>query len=268
MRRMLKIAVVTLAGVLATSWPALAEKFIVNDPNGRDNVKFESHAPLENIIGLTNQIRGEIEVDPADVAGEGTKAKFWVDLASMKTGITLRDRHMRENFLHTDKHPQAVFTLTNITTAEKKELKPGEKAELIADGLFELHGVEKSVRAAVSVVYLKESDATKAKAPGDLIRIQTHFRLSLPDYEIEVPEMLFIKLDKNVDIDIDAIASTKNSLDTKAAPVNPCNPCNPCGAKANPCNPCNPCSGKKANPCNPCGGKKANPCNPCGGKKR
>ncbi|MBI4178434.1 YceI family protein [bacterium] len=246
MRRMLKIAVVTLASVLATSGPARAEMFIVNDPNGRDNVKFESHAPLENIIGLTSQIRGEIVVDPADVAGEGTRAKFWVDLASMKTGIGLRDQHMRENFLHTDKHPQAVFTLTKITSGVNKALKPGEKAEFIADGLFELHGIEKSVRVPVSVVYLKESDATKAKMPGDLIRIQTRFRLSLPDYGIEVPEMLFMKLDKNVDIDIDALASTKNSLETKPAAANPCNPCNPCGGKkSNPCNPCNPCGGKK-----------------------
>lgn len=256
MKRILNFTAGLLVCIAGMSWPARAEKFVINDPNGRDNVKFESEAPLENIIGLTNQIRGEIEVDPANLSAEDIRAKFQVDLASMKTGIALRDEHMRENFLHTDKHPQAVFTLTKITAGEKKELKPGERAELIADGVFSLHGVEKSVRVAVDVVYLKESDATKAKMPGDLLRIQSRFQLSLPDYGIEVPEMLFMKLDKNVVIEIDALASTQNSLESKAV-ANPCNPCNPCGGKANPCNPC---GGKKANPCNPC--------NPCGGKKR
>ncbi len=40
--------------------------FHVNDPMGRNSVTFKSRAPLEDIIGTTNQITGYINFDPQD----------------------------------------------------------------------------------------------------------------------------------------------------------------------------------------------------------
>ena len=94
--------------------------------------------------------------------------------------------------------------------------------------------------------------------PGDLLHVAGGFSIQLTDYNIKVPQKLFLKLDKTIKINVDLFATT-NMKTAMAA-----NPCNPCGGKA--VNPCNPCGTKKvANPCNPCGAKKkaTNPCNPC-----
>ena len=120
-----------------------------------------------------------------------------------------------------------------------------------AVGTLELHGVKKPVTIKdVKVTYFKESDATKAKMPVNLLHIEGGFSIKRSDSNIKRPQMVLLKLDENIKVNVDVFATTATPSGMAA------NPCNPCGSKK-PVNPCNPCSGKKpANPCNPCGGKK------------
>lgn len=242
---------------------AMGKTLYVNDD--RNVFTFESKAPLEKIVGTTSKITGKMGVNPKDIT-QNVMAKFSLDLASMKTGIGLRDAHMRDNFLETAKYPKAVLTLEKLTNVSQKTLMDQKPITVDAVGTLDLHGVKKPVTIKnVKVTYFKESEATKAKMPGDLLHIEGGFSIKLSDYNIKRPQMVLLKLDENILVNIDVFATTASNMGLAA---NPCNPCNPCGGKK-AVNPCNPCSGKKAvNPCNPCVGKKAvNPCNPCGGKK-
>lgn len=65
----------------------------------------------------------------------------FVDLASLDTGIGLRNRHMRENHLHTDEFPEAVFSGSMAWPAEIPSMEPGVEVELEFSGRLELHGV-------------------------------------------------------------------------------------------------------------------------------
>ena len=238
---------------------AHGKAFIIDD--ARNVFTFESKAPLEKIVGTTSKITGKVHIDPKDIT-KHAMATFSLDLASMTTGIGLRDEHMRDGYLETSKHPQAVLTIEKLTKASQKMLTDQKPIAVDAVGTLTLHGVKKPITIKnANITYFKESEATRGKMPGDLLHVAGGFSIQLTDYNIKVPQKLFLKLDKTIKVNVDLFATT--NMKTMAA-----NPCNPCGAKV-AANPCNPCGAKKAaNPCNPCGAKKAaNPCNPCGAKK-
>ena len=240
--------------------------FGIDDARGRDVLTFDSKAPLEKIVGTTNKITGHIQVNLKDIT-KGLTASFELDLASLKTGIDKRDEHMRDNFLETAKYPKAMLAINKVTKASDKMLMDGKTLTVDAEGTLSLHGVKSTVQLKdITVTYFDESEATKGKMPGDLLIINGDLSLNLPDYNIEVPQFIFLKLAETIKVSVDLTGSTatKGVVSNPCNPcagVNPCNPCNPC-AGVNPCNPCNPCAGANpCNPCNPCAG--ANPCNPC-----
>src|SRR4029450_12304928 len=43
------------------------------------------------------------------------------DLASLQTGISLRDRHLKEEYLHVDRYPQARLTLSHLDISRLPE---------------------------------------------------------------------------------------------------------------------------------------------------
>ncbi len=204
--------------------------FTARDPFGRDVVKFESSAPLETIIGTTNLISGEVRVNPQDITK--SRVTFEVDVVSFNSGNEKRDQDMREKFLQTDRYPRARFTLTRIlSTANGRRLIDGEPIQIKAEGILSLHGVERPVVADLTVTYLKESDATRSRLPGDLLRVSGTLPIKLSDFNIERPQLLFLRVSDDVKVSVDFIASTKQ-------PGKVLNPC----AAANPCAAVNPCS--------------------------
>jgi polyisoprenoid-binding protein YceI len=202
---------IVLALIFSTASLAELQTFVAYDRRGRDVVKFESKAPLETIIGTTSQIRGEIKVDPEDIL-KGTSARFEVDLANIKTGIETRDQHMREQYLETDKYPKIIFTLDRILKASEKKLADQKSVDVVAEGTFDLHGVQKKQQVNVKATFLKESQATKARMPGDLIRVEATIPFKLSDYNVKRPQFVLLKLDDNIKVDIDVFASNAIKL--------------------------------------------------------
>lgn len=203
MKRIVIIIVAVFMPILAFGQ---AKEFYVNGQDNRDLVTFTSRAPLETIEGKTSKVMGFLEVDPSDIST--ARAKIAVDLASLKTGIDMRDRHMRENHLETDKYPQAVFELTGIKIGGDSSIADGQPAEIKLLGNFTVHGVTKPVEIDATVQYYGDSDASPQKIPGEIIHIKAGFNLLLPDYDIKRPQFLVLKLDEKQEIAVDIWAST------------------------------------------------------------
>lgn len=241
---------VLLALALASS-PVLAERFETGKTDPGNNVIFKVSAPLETIVGTTAGVSGSFEFDPTNIKASSA-ARFEVDVASFNSGIELRDEHFRDNFLHTDQYPKAIFTLDRIVKASRKKVKSGESVELEAEGTFDLHGVKRTERVKATVTYMEGSEATKGVLPGNIIALNASFRIRLADYGIERPQMLVLKVGEEVDINV--VTRLTDAPHLLASADNPCGggKCNPCGGGK-----CNPCGGDKASPC---GGSPGNPC--------
>jgi polyisoprenoid-binding protein YceI len=164
---------------------------------GKENrVRFISDAPLEDFEGVTDRIDGFLSFSGEGLSGEtdlsASEFYFEVDLASLDTGIGLRNRHMRERYLETGEFPYASFS--------------GRVARLVADstgaylavtrGVFSVHGIE------------RERDIEcRAEMVGQDLRVRCAFQVLLSDHDIPIPKLMFMKIDEVMELDLDLFLS-------------------------------------------------------------
>ena len=134
MKRSVYSYVLLIAACLISATWGSAEPLIfsADDDDSRNLAMFESNAPLEKVVGRTHDLHATLTVDPADLS-KGIEGSFTVNLHSLDTGLQLRNQHMRENHLETDKYPDAVFNITEVTS-EAAALTPEVPTALTVTG--------------------------------------------------------------------------------------------------------------------------------------
>jgi len=213
--------VLTVAGVSVLGLAAMAAQgelraYYVNDPVGRNVVVIESRAPLETMITTGNQVVGDIRINPDDVLDK-PQARFELDLASMDTGISMRNEHMQSaGWMDTAKYPKAVFTLTKASAPEGVGFafvpslrNIAGKVTLQAEGTMEMHGVTRPVQATVEVTPIKASKDTAARLPGDLLHVRAKFPIKLDEFGINVPAGARLKVANEMQVTADIFTSTE-----------------------------------------------------------
>ncbi|MBZ4422390.1 YceI family protein [Myxococcus sp. RHSTA-1-4] len=198
------VALLSLPALAAE--PAAAQSFVFNDPNSRDTVAFMLDAPLEVINGLSNALRGRVELK-----GNKASGKFQVPVKSIKTGNDTRDEHLRnDRWLDAAKAPDIVFEFADL--ALPSTLEPGKPVKLQGKGRFTVRGVTREEPVEVTATYLKESAETKHRAAGDLLRVRAKFQIPLEAYGIKRTEALVLKVGETAEVSVDAWGSTQFKL--------------------------------------------------------
>ncbi|MTI86625.1 MAG: YceI family protein [Balneolaceae bacterium] len=144
---------------------------------------FHSKVPLHSFTGSSEHLIGLINLDAKTV-------DFYLDLATLDTGIGKRDRDMRET-LETDKHPFAEFFGKLVSDFDPSISK---KQTVMVEGDFKIHGVKRNVRI----------DGTLQMTDQGL-QLYASWILKLADYNIKPPQILFVKVDQEQEIEIKAI---------------------------------------------------------------
>lgn len=161
------------------------------DGEADNRVVFISRASIEEFEGVTDRVDGYVLLDGEGVrAGSdfaGSALYFEVDLASLDTGIGLRNRHMRDNYLEVGDHPFATFegAIERIDASTSG-------FQVVSRGLFAVHGVEQPRTL--------ECGATP---DGDGWRVTCAFDVNLTDHQIEIPRIMFLKLAEDIRVEID-----------------------------------------------------------------
>lgn len=227
-----------------------AQTFSADSKDGRNQAQFVSDAPFEKIVGVSSGLDATVMINKDDIT-DSPKGMVKVPISNIKTGIDLRDEHLRsKDWLNAEEYPYAMFHLKGIKNPSSKKLVNGEKVKATLVGTFSVNGKSQEIEVPAQLTYFKESEQTKARTEGNLLVANAEFSIKLSDYGVKVPSMVVGKVNEEVKISTNFVAS-----DANAGGVNPCAACNPCGMKQTE-GKCNPCSMKKANPCNPCAMKK------------
>jgi polyisoprenoid-binding protein YceI len=176
------ILFITISVTLAQGFKVKASgEQTFNFEDKRNQVKFFSTTPLEDITGISNDVKGKVTFNVADI--KTMKGSISISVASIKTAIDLRDEHLRsENWLDAANYPNITFTIKKV---ENVKLFADNKLEAKVIGDFTAHGVTKEVVAYVSLTYLDASEETAAYAPGDLMGVQAKFNIILSDFDVE-----------------------------------------------------------------------------------
>jgi polyisoprenoid-binding protein YceI len=112
-------------------------------------------------------------------------------LATLKTGIARRDKHMTEKYLETDKFPEAELTLSDLPLFPADTFQEIKEASL--KGNLTLKGVTKAVEGLVTVTKL-----------GPTYKVKASFPLKLSEFKIEIPKHLGITVAEDVQVTITA----------------------------------------------------------------
>jgi polyisoprenoid-binding protein YceI len=148
---------------------------------------FHSKVPLHTFSGTSERLTGLINLEDGTV-------DFYLDLETLDTGNAKRDKDMLLT-LETDSYPFGEFygTLKSDFDAQLMEAQ-----EVAVEGTFKIHGKEQKV---VITGTLTPAENTLVLSAGWILK--------LADYEIEPPSLLFIKVDQEQEIEINAVLTLK-----------------------------------------------------------
>lgn len=155
-------------------------------------VTFTSDAALEHIKGISNRVSGyAVAPNPSSSSadkpeGELLVGRFELPVASMDTGIPMRNEHMKgDRWLGAAEHPNITFVIKGsegVTLAREDSWFRTYDATLVGD--MTVKGVTREMKIPARLTFMPESDRTKARAPGDLLAIRAQYSITLSDFGV------------------------------------------------------------------------------------
>jgi polyisoprenoid-binding protein YceI len=163
------------------------------------NITFQSETALETVFGTTSELLGIVE---ADLEAGTARVDLSVPVASLRTGIELRDEHLRSAaWLDAARYPEIRFA--------SDQARRDKNRRWSIQGQFTLHGITRNLDVTAEVRQVPAAAAAKAGlADGEWIRITVPFQVRLADFGIRIPESAMGKVSEIWDVRIQAFAWT------------------------------------------------------------
>lgn len=197
----MKVASVLSIVVVLAAGSAMADPVVyhLGSASQRTNITFASETAFESILGVTQQIGGRVVADLERGTGS---VEIEIPVASLRTGIDLRDEHLRSPmWLDASSYPQIRF--------ESKSARRVRGHEWLIRGTVTLHGVSRELELEANV---RPIPAAAAKAaglePGDWLRVTAPFMVRLSEFGVKVPEMAAAKVSDEWNVRVVAFATT------------------------------------------------------------
>jgi len=164
-------------------------------PDAKNVAEFHAEDSYDAFDGRTHKVTGGIVADPANPSAATVEVK--IDMASLDTGNSLRNREMRELYLETGKHPAAQFKSVSVDAPDS--IAPNSPADIKVTGDFTLHGVTKRMTIPIRVVLI----------PDGRIHATSSFKVHMPDFGITVPKNILVTVNDDVPVRLDLWAVGK-----------------------------------------------------------
>jgi polyisoprenoid-binding protein YceI len=135
---------------------------------GEPTASFDGKGPAGfKLRGATHQL---------ELKDDGKTLTLIVPLATLQTGIALRDQHMREKYLEVTKYPQVVL---EVLWSSLQVPEDGRATQSTGTGKLSLHGTVRPITFTYS-----------AKRTGKAIQVSGTAPLDLRDYGISIPSYM------------------------------------------------------------------------------
>lgn len=140
-------------------------------------VSFFSDAPMEDIEAYNKDTKSIFDASSVEIA-------FVVPIKGFEFKKSLMQEHFNENYLESDKYPDAKFE------GKLQGYEAGKTAqEVIAKGKLTIHGVTHEVEVPGSV-----------KENGSGLEMQAVFPIKVADYDIDIPKIVFYNIAEEVEV--------------------------------------------------------------------
>jgi polyisoprenoid-binding protein YceI len=139
----------------------------------------------------TAAIQGTLALPEA--AGAPLSGELAADLASLDTGIGLRDEHLKDRYLEVGRgagFDRAVLSQIRLDAAPE-----GFQGKTRFTGTFLLHGTTKPVSGPATI-----------RREGSSVRVEASFAVVVADYGIEKPQYLGVGVQNEVEVQVSLVA--------------------------------------------------------------
>ncbi len=151
---------------------------------GKSSVRYHLVHKLHKIDGESKQVEGKVALKP-----DGTvQAMVRISIASFDSGDSSRDSNTRDT-LEAQKYP--FVTYKGTAKLDPPASYPA-KVKVTLEGVLDFHGRQRPTSAPIEVEFASPTEASAT----------THFQVSLDNFEIERPSLMFMKLDDACVIDV------------------------------------------------------------------
>jgi len=156
-----------------------AQKYLTK--NG--HIKFYSETPVETIEAHNRQINSALDISTGDFV-------FKVLIKSFEFEKALMQEHFNENYMESEKFPNAMFKgkITNLT--EIDFLKDGDY-ETMVEGELTIHGVTNKI-----------NEIGTFEISGEEIHGNSIFQISPADYKIKIPNTVIGNIAESIDVTV------------------------------------------------------------------
>jgi polyisoprenoid-binding protein YceI len=150
---------------------------------GRIEILAQGRPSFIKIHGIGSPAKGKIQVQGNDVHGD-----FDFALATLNTGIELRDEHMKTKYLEVEKFPTAHLLLEHVDTDKTWSLNAPLLKKTEFTGILTLHGISKSITGQFSL--------------GEKRDVEAQFRIKLSDFAVNLPTFAGVTVSDEVVITV------------------------------------------------------------------
>lgn len=146
-------------------------------------VSLFSRAPLEDIDAESSRGVSVLNIETGQIA-------FSVPIKSFKFEKSLMQEHFNENYMESDKYPQASF---KGRIKEKIDFSKDGNYPVQATGILDVHGVKQNRTIPGRIV-----------VSGGKVRLSSDFAVKCVDHKVEIPKLVFQKIAENIQIKVTA----------------------------------------------------------------
>ena len=146
-------------------------------------ISLYSEAPLENIDATSTKATSVFNATTGELA-------FQIPIRSFQFEKSLMQEHFNENYLESDKFPQATF---KGKIQEQVDVKKDGTYPVNVKGILDVHGVKQSRTIKGSIKVNKGS-----------ISMTSEFLVLCKDHNIEIPQLVFKKIAESIQIKVAA----------------------------------------------------------------
>lgn len=189
------------------SLPVLAAKFEMKDLGQRNLILVDSEATMERTVAISHFVTGWVEVVPENM--ESIQGEFEVDVRTLDTGLELKNIQIRDQLLSSNEFPVAKASFNVSLAGQKLKLVDGKSFTVKANANVQLKNVTKIIPIQIKLTYFKESEESRQRLTGNLIKFSASWDLDLAHFNITIPPKYSSLIAKTVHVSADLVGSDR-----------------------------------------------------------
>lgn len=138
------------------------------------------------------KIKGEGDALSSELTIKGTSlsGSIALDLHSLKTGLDLRDDHMKNKYLEVERFPKAEIKFNDFILPNELSKLGSPIVSSEFKGILKLHGIEKPIVGIYSL-----------ERKNDKLKVNSKFTVNLSDFSVDIPSYAGIKVADKVEVE-------------------------------------------------------------------